>query len=271
LKNYEQSANTLGRPEYSDGDRKKMSTQSGHLFPTHSSLKVKLRKAYAYLFEGFPFDAEIFDYDGYWDRISQENVPPMPAFKLKLIEGIVDEGSRVLDIGCGDGTLLDYLRKTKGIEAHGIEIGAKAIELATAKGILVDRTDITQQEFQLTQTYDFIIASEVIEHLPRPEELMVKLRGRFRKYLIITLPNTGFVTERLRLLLGRFPKQWVLHPSEHLRFWTVTDFIFWCEQLGFKVENYYGMLEEYYDIKVKLWKYYPKLFSRFILYKVAER
>ena len=106
--------------------------------------------------------------------------------------------------------------------------------------------------------------------MPNPEQLILKLRGRFRKYLIITIPNTGFAGERLRLLLGRFPKQWALHPSEHLRFWTVTDFIFWCQQLGFRVEKYYGILDEFYDIKIKVWKYYPKLFSRYILYIVNE-
>ena len=245
--------------------------QKGILFPTDSSLKGKLRRVHAYLFKGFPFSARNFDYGWYWDRLSEGNVPPTSSFKLKLIGEIVDEGSSVLDIGCGDGTLLHYLQRAKGIEAHGIEVSEKAIELAGGKGIKVARADISQREFQLTETYDFIIASEVIEHLPNPEELMSKLRGKFRKYLIITIPNTGFVGDRLRLLLGRFPKQWVVHPSEHLRFWTVTDFVFWCEQLGFKVESYYGMLDEYYDLKIKLWKYYPKLFSRYILYKVAER
>lgn len=245
-----------------------MNLSKGHLFPTDNSIKEKSRKIYAYLFKGFPFDFETFDYDKYWNRLSQENRPPPSQFKLKLIEGIIEKGSSVLDIGCGDGDLLDYLSKTKEIDAHGIEFGAKAIETARAKGIHVDVADITKQEFKLANSYDYIIISEVIEHLPKPEELVVKLKGKYKKYLIITIPNTGFITERLRLMLGRFPKQWVLNPAEHLRFWTVTDFQFWSEQLGLKVEEYYGMKDEYYDIKVKLWKYYPKLFSRFILYKI---
>lgn len=245
-------------------------TTKGHLFPTSNSLRVKLQKLYAYLFDGFSFDVELFDYTAYWDRLSQENVPPPSQFKLDLIKSIVDQGSSVLDIGCGDGILLDYLSKTKGIEAHGIDVGSKAIELTRAKGIHVDEADISQPEFQVTETYDFIVISEVMEHLPKPEELITKLKGKFRKCLIVTIPNTGFITERLRLLLGRFPKQWALNPSEHLRFWTVTDFVFWCKQLGFKVDKYYGLHDEYYDTKAKLWKYYPKLMSRFVLYKVTE-
>jgi len=240
------------------------------LFPNSFDLKAKLRKIYAYLFKDFPFTTQAFDYEEYWDTLSEETNRPISSFKLKLIEEIIDQGSRVLDIGCGDGTLLDYLRKVKAIEAHGIETSDKAIELAREKAIEVEKADITQGEFQLTETYDYIIISEVLEHLPNPEQLMLKLKGRFRKHLIITIPNTGFAGERLRLLLGRFPKQWGLHPSEHLRFWTVTDFTFWCQQLGLRVENYYGLFDEFYDIKIKLWKYYPKLFSRYILYKVTE-
>ncbi len=241
------------------------------LFLNSFNTKAKLRKIYAYLFENFPFTTEAFDYEEYWNRLSEETNRPISPFKLRLMEEIIDQGSRVLDIGCGDGTLLDYLRRAKGIEAHGIETSDKAIELARGKGIQVEKADITQREFQLTETYDYIIVSEVLEHLPNPEQLMLEFRGKFSKCLLITIPNTGFVGERLRLLLGRFPKQWVFHPSEHLRFWTVTDFIFWCQQLVFRVESYYGLLDEVYDVKIKLWKYYPKLFSRFILYKVTEQ
>lgn len=247
-----------------------MSMKRGLLFLRSFNLKTMLGRIYAYLFKEFSFNAKVFDYEEYWDRLSKETYRPISSFKFKLIEEIIDEGSRVLDIGCGDGALLHYLRKAKGIEAHGIETSEKATELAREKTIKVKKADITQEEFQLKETYDYIILSEVLEHLPNPERLLSILRGKFSKYIIITIPNTGFAGERLRLLLGRFPKQWVVHPSEHLRFWTVTDFIFWCEQLGFRVEKYYGLFDEFYDIKIKLWKYYPKFFARYILYKVTE-
>ena len=248
-----------------------MSMKRGLLFPRSLNIKAMLGRIYAYLFKEFSFDTKVFDYEEYWDRLSEETNRPTSSFKFKLIEEIIDERSKVLDIGCGDGTLLYYLRKAKGIEAHGIEASEKAIEIAQEKTIEVKKADITKEEFQLTTTYDYIILSEVLEHLPNPERLLLMLRGKFSKYIIITIPNTGFAGERLRLLLGRFPKQWVVHPSEHLRFWTVTDFIFWCQQLGFRVERYYGLFDEFYDIKIRLWKYYPKLFSRYILYKVTEQ
>jgi 2-polyprenyl-3-methyl-5-hydroxy-6-metoxy-1,4-benzoquinol methylase len=163
------------------------------------------------------------------------------------------------------------LGREKNCKGHGIDVSEKAVQLARQNGIRAEVADITQEGFQLSAQYDYIVISEVLEHLPNPEHLVSKLKGRFRKYIIVTIPNTGFAGERLRLLMGKFPRQWVLHPSEHIRFWTVSDFIYWCEQLGFKVERYQGMQEEFYDIKIRIWKYYPRLCSRYVLYLLKEK
>ena len=231
---------------------------------------MKFKRVYAYLFQGFPFEDEIFNYDDYWEQLSESEDHPASLFKLKLMESLIDKGSSVLDIGCGDGTFLQHLIKTKSIQGKGLDISEKGVDLTRRKGIEAERTDIAKEGFKITGTYNYIILSEVIEHLPKPEELLKMLKGKFQKNLIITIPNTGFLGERLRLLLGRSPKQWVYHPSEHLRFWTVDDFLFWCGQLGFRVEKYYGLIDEYYDIKMPLWKWFPRLFSRYILYLVKE-
>ncbi|MCL0091666.1 methionine biosynthesis protein MetW [Dehalococcoidales bacterium] len=178
----------------------------------------------------------------------------------------------MLDIGCGDGTLLEYLGKEKGIKGLGVEISQKAIELAKAKGVKVIKADITKDDFQLNETFNYIILADVLEHMPNAEEIILKLKGHFTKYVIVNLPNSGFIIDRLRLLFGRFPKQWLLHPSEHLRFWTVNDFIFWCSQLGFQVEKYFGMQIQFYEFFPQVFcKYYPKLFSRDVLYLLKEQ
>jgi len=247
-----------------------MALSRGPLFSKSLGFKQKVRKVYDYLFRSFPFRTNDLDYDEYWNIVSQE-YRPVSLAKLKLIGAMIDAGSSVLDIGCGDGNLLQYLTEEKKIKAHGIDISETAIALARQKGIEAYVTDLNKEGFHLEEIYDYIVISEVLEHLPNPEQLLSKLKGKFRKKIIITVPNTGFLGERLRLLFGRFPKQWVLNPAEHLRFWTVTDFVFWCHQIEFRVESYYGMLDEFYDIKIKLWKYYPRLFSRYVLYKVVEQ
>jgi len=232
---------------------------------------AKLKRVYAYLFKGFPFENEAFDYDGYWEQLSVSEEHPSSIFKLKLIESLIEKDSSVLDMGCGDGTLLQYLVNTRSIRGKGMDISEKGIELTRQKGIAAEKANLAEEGLTITGTYDYIILSEVIEHLPKPEELIKMLKGKFTKRLIITIPNTGFIGERLRLLFGRSPKQWVYHPSEHLRFWTADDFLYWTGQLGLEVEKYYGLLDEYYDIKLPLWKYYPRLFSRYILYLIKEK
>jgi len=232
---------------------------------------AKLKRVYAYLFRSFPFDRVAFDYKKYWDELSQSGKHPASQFKLELIEGLIEKDSSVLDMGCGDGTLLYRLTQSKNISGHGLELSETGVKITREKNLSVEQANLSDENLEIQGNYDYIISSEVIEHLPKPEELMRKVKGKFNKYLIISIPNTGFLGERLRLLFGKTPKQWVYHPSEHLRFWTVSDFTFWVEQLGLEVEKYYGLLDEYYDIKLPLWKYYPRLFSRYILYLIKEK
>jgi hypothetical protein len=117
---------------------------------------------------------------------------------------------------------------------------------------------------------DYIILSEVLEHLPNPEALLTRLRDRFNRRLLIDIPNTGAMNDRLRLLFGRFPKQWVFHPAEHLRFWTVKDFMHLCRQLGYEIDQYYGICDPDYEFGLQWWRLYPELFSRFVLYVLHQ-
>jgi methionine biosynthesis protein MetW len=221
-----------------------------------------------YLFGDFPF-AEGFgaslDYEHYWEELSKESAFLFPKFKL--IADMIEPGSSVLDIGCGDGTLLQYLREKKDAKVKGIEISQKARELAKAKGMEVILADITKDNFKLSETFDYIILADVLEHLPNAEEVMLRLKGKSRCLLVI-LPNTGFLGDRLRLLLGRFPKQWVFHPSEHLRFWTLKDFRFGCEELGFQVKKAIGIPYYFYPFLnwFGLYRLLPGIFARSILY-----
>jgi methionine biosynthesis protein MetW len=227
-----------------------------------------LKRLIRYLFSDRPFKDETFDYTKYWDEYLMDGGYFISLLKLKIIEGHIAEGSSVLDIGCGDGLLLNHLKETRNIKGEGIDISKPALELARLKGLDVVQTDVTSPDFKLDKTYDYIIISEVLEHLPKPEDMIQKLKGKFTKYLIISIPNSGFFAGRFRLLAGKFPVQWRYHPSEHLRFWTVPDFCFWLKQLGFTVKDFYGLPFGSFDDKLMLWKYLPRLFCRECLFLV---
>jgi methionine biosynthesis protein MetW len=172
---------------------------------------------------------------------------------------IIEPGSTVLDVGCGEGLLLEYLTKNRAIKGYGVDISHEAAKLAETRGIVIKVTDILAWEIE--EKYDYIILSEVIEHLANSEQVIVKLSKHFRKAMIVSVPNIGYYQHRLRLLFGRFPIQWNWHPSEHLRFWTVVDFKAWIQELGLavvKVESSNGL--------PLLHRYLPNLFGNQVVF-----
>ncbi len=239
----------------------------------------RLRRAIEYLGTDFEYmhgadgAGPSLDYDAYWERRLREGFvghPLIEQHRRRLIADFVGEGSSVLDIGCGDGSLLAHLQQAKSVRAKGMDISQVSCRLASEKGLEVVQADINREDTPIP-TADHIIISQVLEHLPNPESLLLRLKGKFVKSVLVDVPNTGVVSDRLRLLFGRFPKQWVLHPAEHLRFWTVRDFHSMCHQIGYTVERFDGIYDPYFDTLVPLWKISPALFARYVLYILHER
>jgi methionine biosynthesis protein MetW len=153
-----------------------------------------------------------------------------------VICDLIEEAASVLDLGCGDGTLLATLVAQRKVRASGIDISEEALRLARNRGLTdLQLADLSSPEFVITDEYHYITITEVIEHIPNPEDVLAKVRGHFRKALIVSVPNVGYYTHRIRLLFGRFPLQWGKHPAQHLRFWTVHDFRWWIELQGYRI------------------------------------
>lgn len=180
-----------------------------------------------------PILLERMEYDLYWGDIGEfEWLPP----RVPIIAERIAVGASVLDLGCGEGALLAYLAQFRQARVTGMDVSERALDLSRQKGLKdLYQADFSAPGFELRGCYDYIIITEVLEHIPNPEELMNKLVGHFSKAVLVSIPNIGFFKHRLRLLFGRFPQQWGRHPGEHLRFWTLTDFEWWSGQLGYKV------------------------------------
>ena len=226
----------------------------------------RLRRLYIY-----PDTAQVgaVDYDTYWDNKAQLGLGQLSSWRLKraqVFTSLVNAGDRVLDLGVGDGALLHYMLSQKAIEAYGLDVSPKAVEFCRANGLNVDLADINQPIVNfLNGPYDYIILSEIIEHLPGPESLLNSLRPHVSKGIIVSIPNTGFHQHRLRLLLGRFPLQWVVTPGEHLRFWTRDDFHWWARELGFKIVR-----EVPYEGTSLLKDLWPGLFAAAFVYVLRD-
>jgi len=177
------------------------------------------------------------NYDEYWqDKKGYVK-------KAIFIKNIIQNSSSVLDIGCGDGTTLEILLRNGNVsQLMGVDISELAVEICSKKGIMAIQEDINNKGFiEKLPTFDYIILADTIEHLANPEETMLALKEKFKKGIIVTILNTGFLRYRLRLLFGKFPLQWKIFPGEHLRFWTLRDFRWWIDKLGFRMGKFIPM------------------------------
>jgi len=204
----------------------------------------KLVKGLKYARRPMPL-ADTTDYDAYWD--SRGNSEATRAIIARRCAPVAEEcrpGESVLDVGCGLGVLCTMLRD-RGCAAVGIDISTRAVEQCRDAGIdahVVDVSTSALASFLGDRTFDVICCTEVLEHLPNPEDVMRCLGDHARRAIIISVPNAGHWRERLRLLLGRAPLTCVVrNAGEHLRLWTLRDFREWADWLGFECRKVVGL------------------------------
>lgn len=208
-------------------------------------------------------------YDYYWNKkrkTSESVLSTWQKMRMDYVVEMIEPGSTVLDFGCGDGAVLKYLADKKGIKGIGVDVSDDILLRAKKLGIQTIKMDISKlEELDILPEVDYITGFEIIEHIPNPEEFIDKIKTRARQAMIFSVPNSGYYAHRLRFLLGRFPLQWVSHPGEHLRFWTVKDMKWWVKTIGFKLDELvvYGDLGLLKDI-------FPKLFGRGIIIKISR-
>ncbi len=162
---------------------------------------------------------------------------------LRLIAGMVAEKSRVLDIGCGDGTLIGHLFRSKKCDARGLEIDMAEVTRAVTHGLPVMQGDADSDLANYPDgAFDYVILSRTLQAVERPREVLRQML-RISTYAIVSFPNFGHWTLRLQLLLGgRMPmtktwhRMWYETPNIHPC--TIKDFFDLCEADGYRVEQW---------------------------------
>ena len=159
----------------------------------------------------------------------------------KIITDWVPSRSKVIDFGCGDGSLLKDLIDTKNICGYGVEIDHQMIDECIEKGISVIEKDIDKgiQDFELSN-FDIAIMASSIQCLKNPNIAMRRML-RLSNKCIVTLPNFGYWKCRLALLAGKMPvtpslpSSW--YETENLHLCTISDFEKLCSDSGFIIDE----------------------------------
>ncbi|MEC5292225.1 methionine biosynthesis protein MetW [Aurantimonas sp. C2-6-R+9] len=160
---------------------------------------------------------------------------------LELIAGLVTPGSRVLDVGCGDGALLSLLEARRQVDGRGVELSQAGVNECVARGLSVIQGDADRDLIHYPDAaFDFVILSQTIQATRNPKTVLTELL-RIGERAIVSFPNFGHWSIRLSLgLRGRMPvtrnltHSWYDTPNIH--FCTIRDFVALADEIGAEVE-----------------------------------
>ena len=161
---------------------------------------------------------------------------------LLLVAEMVAPGSKVLDIGAGDGELLRILGEQRGVDGRGIEISREGVNECVAKGLAVIQGDAdTDLVDYPDDSFDYVILSQTLQATRHPRRVLEHML-RISRHAIVSFPNFGHWGIRLRILLGgrmprtdNLPYSWYDTPNIH--FCTIKDFRDLCTAIGVKMER----------------------------------
>jgi methionine biosynthesis protein MetW len=173
---------------------------------------------------------------------SPQNTRALERLDHKIIASLITSGSRVLDLGCGEGILLDYLVKERGIDGYGIEISESAIYKCVAKGLSVSHEDIDSGlKHYPDQFFDFVIFNQTMQQVHKPRNAIIRAL-RIGKRVIVGFPNFCHVRARLQITLfghvpitASLPYTWYDTPNLH--FLSMRDFIHFCRDERIIIER----------------------------------
>jgi methionine biosynthesis protein MetW len=201
------------------------------------------------------------DYDNYWQ--TRGDIGHVLR-RWELTAGWLPESGTLLDVGCGGGEFLKYLRTVRpNVRARGVDVSAEAVARTRAAGFEADVLDPARDALP-GGPYDFVTCFEVIEHIPDAEAALRHMKAAVRNKLFVSVPNIGHFSCRIRLaVFGRFPlTRVVMHVKEHVRHWTPRDFREWSEHEGLRVTKAVGD----WGTPLTPWKLFPSLFCAGMIY-----
>jgi methionine biosynthesis protein MetW len=161
---------------------------------------------------------------------------------LQHVADMIEPDSRVLDVGCGDGTLLHYLYRNKRVDGRGLELSSDGVNSCVSAGLAVIQGDAdTDLNAYPDEAFDYVVLSQTLQATREPR-MVLKNLVRIGRRAIVSIPNFGYWRIRAYVALrGRMPVnnllpyQWYETPNIHLC--TLKDFVILCRNMGITIER----------------------------------
>jgi len=187
--------------------------------------------------------------------------------EFEVISKIIQSNKRVLDIGCGDGLLMEYLKNHQQNDVRGLEPQKELVQKSIAKGLSVIEGDAEKELFQFPKkSFDYVVLSQTLQAFFNPEEVLNQLL-RIGKQTIVTIPNFGYWKVRLHLLFKgtmpvtkNLPNEWYNTPNLHMC--TIQDFVNFCEEKNIKIDRSLCLTDEKISEITKNNMFFKNIFSQ---------
>jgi methionine biosynthesis protein MetW len=159
-----------------------------------------------------------------------------------VIAGLVEKGAKVLDVGCGDGELMELLQNNREVDGRGVELSQAGVNECVSRGLSVIQGDADSDlVYYPDKGFDYVILSQTLQATRNPREVLEHLL-RIGNYAIISIPNFGHWRVRLSLLIrGRMPVTkdlpYTWYDTPNIHFCTIDDFMTLCDDVGAKIED----------------------------------
>ena len=169
--------------------------------------------------------------------------------EFKVIADLLPNNTRVLDVGCGDGALMDLLVKEKNIEVRGLELNQNNVQKCIYKGLPVIQGNAETELYQFPkQSFDYVVLSQTLQAFYQPDKVLRELL-RIGKSVVVSIPNFGYWKVRTSLLLfGKMPvtktlpNTWFNTPNLHMC--TIKDLFNYCESQNIAIKKVIGVNED---------------------------
>ena len=194
--------------------------------------------------------------------------------EFNVIADLLPNNTRVLDVGCGDGSLMNLLKEEKNIEVRGLELDQDNVQQCIHKGLPVIQGNAETELHQFpNQSFDYVILSQTLQAFYKPEEVLRNLL-RIGKSVIVSIPNFGFWKVRIKLLIfgempvtKTLPNTWYNTPNLHMC--TIKDLFNFCDEKNIIIKKVIGVNEDTTSIIKKRNLEIKNLFSKLGIFLIG--